>query len=165
MKSLKQHIEDYKFDYVNDLITEANFPKPEKLRTDFKIFHFNRSISTEEVISEMKKQSYVPANIYEMLEYSNWNGTDWVVALGSVCLDGGRDQCAPGLDRWDRKRMFRLFLLAGVWYDFYRFPAVRELDSKTLGTSVPLDTLPFDPSKLSFEYNGKNYKIVLDSKD
>lgn len=45
---------------------------------------------------------------------------------GSVCLDGGRGQCAPVLGDWDGRREFSLYRLAGVWNGDYRFPAVRE---------------------------------------
>ncbi len=44
----------------------------------------------------------------------------------SVCLDGYGNQCAPVLNRWDRKRKFDLRRLAGGWRGGYRFPAVRE---------------------------------------
>jgi len=45
---------------------------------------------------------------------------------GSVCLDDLRNQCAPVLNYWDRKRKFCLILLAGDWDVSCRFPAVRE---------------------------------------
>lgn len=141
MKTLSQYIEYYNFDYIDSYITKENLPQPKELRTDFKIFDFEKEISIEDVILEMKKEGYVPANIYETLEYSKWNGKDYLASLGSVCLGDGGVQCAPVLSRWGDGRKLLLDRLAGYWDRYCRFPAVRELDAKKLSSSKALKLL------------------------
>ena len=81
----------------------------------------------------MDKEGYNPANIYELLNWKDWNSKDWVVALGSSCVLGGGRQVAflygdgfrRGLDLgvWD-----------GVWHGA-RFLGVRNLETKALESS------------------------------
>ncbi len=66
---LKDMIESLEFDHVNNNITSENFPEQE-IRGEVKIFHFDRFISSEDVIKEMKQEGYEPANLYELLEYA-----------------------------------------------------------------------------------------------
>lgn len=130
-KSLKKLIEAKKFSWVNSNITEANFP-PQKIRsTDYNLYHFDRYISSEEVIKEMEKDGYAPANIYELLEWEGWNDKDWVVALASVCRVSG-DRRVPCLSRFDSERDLSLVYWDDGWDGFCRFLAVR---NSSLGAS------------------------------
>ena len=58
IQSLSGFISPLKLNWVNDSITETNFPVqpedniPEK---EYKVFHFGRSISSKDVIKEMEK--------------------------------------------------------------------------------------------------------------
>lgn len=132
MKTLKQLTKG--FNYVNSDITEANFPLIDRKRKESKIFKFDRYISSKDVIKEMAKEGYEPANLYELLQYKGEE--KWVVALGSVCgLRGSRHVAYLGGDAGHRE--LRLNYLDGDWNDYYRFLGVRksELSSKTLNTS------------------------------
>lgn len=141
-KTLTQLIEAKNLDYVSINITEDNFP-PQPMSGDYKIYHFNRYMTSEDVIDEMKKDGYRPMNIYELLEWDGWNGTDWVVALGSSCvLYDNRyvlillevcSECELDLSYW-----------GGVWDGDYRFGASRNLETKTLESSDTLTLESFD---------------------
>ena len=139
---LKSLIKKQKFNYVNSNITETNFPKPDRFSTDYKVFIFDRYILSEDVIKEMEKEGYVPANIYELLSYTGKE--TWLIALGSACVSGGylRVLCLCGSGSG---RELRLDSFDGDWSNFCRFVGVRksELSPKTLGTS-PLDTLSLE---------------------
>lgn len=132
MKTLKlsQLIQDRKFDWVNSDITDDLFKLPKKLRTDFKIFHFDKYISSENAILEMKKVGYEPANIYELLSWKDWNNTDLVVALGSVGEVGG-SRYVPYLSRSDSGRSLGLYWFGGDWRAYCRFLGVRSLSSES----------------------------------
>lgn len=53
-KTLKKIIESKKFDWVNSVITEENFPKQEIRKGEYKLFHFKKYISSEDASKEMK---------------------------------------------------------------------------------------------------------------
>ena len=135
--SLKQLIKKGKFDYTNPSIIEENFP-PEPIRGELKLFHFDREITSEKAIEEMKKAGYQPANLYELLTF-DWNGQDFVVALGSVWRHPRGDRLVPSLDEWCGECELSLLLFDGGWFDYCRFLAVRasgnlEPLEKTSGT-------------------------------
>ena len=137
--TLKQLIEAGKFDWVEKHITDENFPAPKELRTDYKLFHFSESISSEEVIKKIDKEGYVPANLYELLSWEDWNETDIVIALGSSAHVGG-GLSVPGLGRCGAGRGLGLFWYGGGWSGDGRFLAVRNLPLDTQEVSTP-DTL------------------------
>lgn len=149
---LEELIKSKKFDYVNPDITSKLFPAPKSVGTDFKLFHFNRYISSEDAIKEMEKEGYRAANVYELPSWDGWNDKDLVVALGSVGkVDGSRR--VPDLDRHASKRGLDLHWWDGDWGAGYRFlgTAVTSVPS-TLGNSVTLgrsDTLNLVLGKLN----------------
>jgi hypothetical protein len=130
-----------KFDYINPDITAQNFP-PQPMRDGLVVKHFNRSISSEDVVAEMDKEGLEPANLYELLKYAqkDWNRKDWVVALGSVYVYSGGYRYVPCLARWDARRELDLYYWHGEWSPDYRFLAARKsLEPQTLSPSA-LDT-------------------------
>jgi hypothetical protein len=143
-EDLKTLIAAGKFGYVNDNITPENFP-PQPIRGEVIIKHFDRYITGEDAIKEMEKEGLEPANIYELLQYAKngWNGTDWVVALGSSWVYSDGDRGVPCLDRWDAERDLYLYWFEDEWARHCRFAAVRKvLDAGTLGASGRLDAKP-----------------------
>jgi len=144
--NLKETIELLNFDYVNEDITEENFPK-EKIRGKLVAKHFDKDITSDEVIAEAK--GLKPANLYELLKYAKkWNGVDTIVALGSsTVVDGSRH--VPYLSGWDDERHLSLGLYDDGWFDSCRFLFVGKLDGKldtgTLCPCQPLDTWKFCP--------------------
>lgn len=127
---LKQLIDSLNLKYVNPDITEENFPIQPIRGEDFKIFKFNRYISSENAIKEMDKEGYKAVNVYELLTWAKaWNGKDWVVALGQKPSDGG----VPYLSGWHGRR-FYLHRFGRGWHGHYQFLGVRE---SKLGNSKP----------------------------
>ena len=131
--NLSQLIKKNKFDYINSNITDSLFPAPIELRTDYKLFHFDKNLSFDDAVKEMQKEGYEPANIYELLSWNKWNGKDWIVALGSV-VKVGDGRSVPCLGEGDSGRSLHLPWWGGGWGARYRFLAVRNLSS-----DVPLD--------------------------
>lgn len=134
---LMKLIKKAKFDYVNYSINDTLFQQPGELLKYFKIYHFNKNISTEDAIQEIEKDEYRPANAWELVNYAieGWNGTDWVVGLGSVAeVDG--DRGVPYLGGDVSERFLGLYDWGGAWSSRGRFLGVRN-GSKTLNTLSP----------------------------
>ncbi|MDP2629973.1 MAG: hypothetical protein Q8P56_01045 [Candidatus Uhrbacteria bacterium] len=122
MKTLPQLLNPLKLDYVHSEITQDNLTTPDTIGTVDKLFKFDEDKTSEEVIEAMKAEGYRLANWYEFLEWAEkeWNGTDWVVALGTILYPGGGryvlvldvDAGHRGLDlglfglRWNRLCVF-----------------------------------------------------------
>jgi hypothetical protein len=160
MKTLKQLTTS--FDYVNPSITEDKFPLTKREHKGYKLFHFDRYISSEDVVAEMAKEGYAPANLLELLSWKDWNGKDRVGGLGSVgevlggrgvpCLDGGDSGRGLSRDNWD-----------GGWDSGYRFLAVR-LSSETVDSAPALgnsETLTLEARVKSLEADMENIKKFL----
>lgn len=129
--SLSSLIKKGNLGYVNSNITAELFPAPKIIRNDFKLYHFNKRISSEDAVKEMEKDGYAPANIYELLSWKEWNGTDWVVGLGSVhWVDG--DRHVPCLTRGGSERILYLSWWDADWDSDCRFLGVRNSE---LGSS------------------------------
>lgn len=130
-----------KYDWVNEKITEVNFPMPEgfnlslepKLYFDLepRLYHFNRDISSEDVIKEMKKDGFRPATIWNLLDYGAKNPelqkSFMIFALGSVALlDGDRRVAYLNVDFGERRLDLSWFDGNGNgWGSHCRFLAVR----------------------------------------
>lgn len=158
-KDLKSLIEAGKFTYVNSNITLENFPAEEIRSSDYKVFHFDKSISSEDAVKEIEKEGFVPANIYELLSWPDWNGKDWVVSLGSSFVLGGR-RGVPYLLAWDAYRLLHLAWWRDGWGDSYRFLAVRN-SSGTLGPKNSADPKPSVPQTLC-PHCGEEVKVLIE---
>jgi hypothetical protein len=60
-------------------------------RKEYQLFHFEKIISSKDVITEMNKAGYRPATLREMLWWAikNWDQKSWVIALGQTMFDRG----------------------------------------------------------------------------
>ena len=68
LKKLKELITDLKFDYINPDINEKNFPdQPRKGYGPVELMTINKLMTTQEILDQMGKDGYVPANSYELL--------------------------------------------------------------------------------------------------
>lgn len=120
-----------RYDWVNSDITEGNFPMPEgfTLGSEPKVFHFDRTISSEKAIKEMEKQGYRPAMIWDLLDYGAKNPEEQrkypIVALGSVAVFGD-DRDVASLHRGGSARRLCLDGFDCGWNDYCRFLAVRK---------------------------------------
>ena len=129
--SVKELLKAGKYDWINEDITDKNFPSSEngEKEVEFGMFHFKRGMSSEDAIAEMKKAGYRrPATMKELLSFGK-NNPDLqrefpIVALGSVAKLNGhrRVSCLVG-DGSGRDAYLDYF--DGGWHDIYRFLAVR----------------------------------------
>lgn len=130
MKTLKQLTKG--FAYVNSSI-EDNFTLEEPRNSEYKIFKFDKIVTSEEVIEEIKKEGYLPATLSELLTYKGIE--DWLIALGSVGKVDG-DRYVPYLDGSVSERGLDLRWWGRDWDGNCRFLAVRNLE---LSPSEPLE--------------------------
>lgn len=122
-------ISPYDFSYVNSNITEENFPDIGCANLeDAKVYDFGKYVSSEYAISEMEKDGYRPANLRELLIWmpTNWNGKDWVVALGQSWRGPSGNRYVPCLRDWVGERSLFLCYLEYGWSASYRFLAFRK---------------------------------------
>lgn len=134
-KNLKEMIAAGKYDRTNSDITEKHFPLPtelngKKVESSSKLFHFNRSISSKDAISEMDKVGYRPATLAELLALGE-SQPDLqrqfpIIALGSVWHHASGRRVVPGLDVDGIGRKLDLYWFDGDWGAHYRFLAVRK---------------------------------------
>ncbi|MDO8467243.1 MAG: hypothetical protein Q7S83_03850 [bacterium] len=135
--SLADMIKQVKSDWTNSDITERHFPRPsiprgisKKAEVALELIHFNRSISSDDAIAELKRLGYRPATIWELLvfgmTYPEKQREFPIVALGSVWRRWGG--CRGVAYLWSSAVGRYLFLgwFEGGWVDGYRFLAVRE---------------------------------------
>ncbi|MFA6365345.1 MAG: hypothetical protein WCW78_03015 [Candidatus Paceibacterota bacterium] len=121
-----------KYDWVNSDITEKNFPMTVEKDYDveYKIFHFNRSISSESAIAEMEKEGYRAGNLAELLKLGKVKPELQrqfpIVALGSVWRVANGGCRVPILCCDVSKRELGLYWFEGCWNDDYRFLAARK---------------------------------------
>ena len=162
--NLKQLIKAKKLDYVNSNITEDKFPVPARIasgETEYKLFHFNTSVSSKTAIQKIEEQRYAPANLYELLSWEDWNEKDWVVALGSVAkVDGYR--YVPVLYKDASKRSLDLSWFDGGWFGGSRFLAVRYSVPKTSESSEigTLDSLTIEARVEKLEAIIKHHNLI-----
>lgn len=92
-KSLKELMLRGCYDWVNGGINERNFVLPahlinQRVLVSSKLFNFNRLLSSEEAIYEMRKKGYRPATIFELLALGSkykWLQRYFpIIALGST---------------------------------------------------------------------------------
>ena len=125
--TLSQLIKANKFTYVNKDIITKNFPPQGKIE-EVELIDFKKALTTDEAIKLLAEQGFRPATIYELLTWSqkNWNGKDWIVALGSVwrSADGDRYVVCLGSDASGRDLSLRW--VEDDWDVFCRFAAVKK---------------------------------------
>ena len=135
-RTLSEMISAGKYGWVNSDITDQHFPLPKiptglptKLELNLELVHFNRFISSNDAIAELKKRGMRPATLPELLafgeQYPEEQRKYSIVALGSVWQDwGGRIVPCLWFDAVGRGLGLSWF--EGGWGDGYRFLAVRE---------------------------------------
>lgn len=143
---LQPLIKKFKLDWVDSDITDENFPQQDgdELTKEYKLYHFDKEISSENAITEMEKDGYKPATARDLLNWKDWNGTGWVVSLGSFWrnLNGSRDVLVLNSD--DSRRKLNLGRFEIDWNGNCRFLAVKQVfdsDTRNLEPSESLGLL------------------------
>jgi hypothetical protein len=131
-RSIVDSVKAGKYDWVNEAITDANFPNTEFDQVggekEIGLFHFKRNISSEDVIASMKAEGFRPATMRELLGFGEHNPELQrefpIVALGQVAVLGGRRRVGF-LRRGGSGRYASLGYFGFGWDDICRFLAVR----------------------------------------
>lgn len=131
-RSLIQMIEPGSYDWVNDSITEKNFPIEGigRHKIEVTLFHFNRIMTSKQVIAEMDKQGYRPAKIEELLALGE-NQPDLrrqfpIIGLFSVWQGPDGDRYVPELCGSVSERGLNLSWFGNDWDPYYHFVGVRK---------------------------------------
>lgn len=134
-RNVKEMIKAGKYDWENSDITEKHFPLPAELKgktttISGKLFHFDRSISSEDAISEMDKAGYRPATLPELLalgeDQPDLQRQFPIIALGSVWSGAFGRRGVPGLNVGGYERKLSLYWFAYDWIAVDRFFGVRK---------------------------------------
>lgn len=121
-----------KYDWTNPDITEVHFPTsvPTDYDAEYKLFHFDRGISSEDAIREMEREGFRPGTLAELLALGEAQPELQkqfpVIALSSVWRDSDGDRRVPGLRWGGGRRELRLFWFEFDWDADCRFLAVRK---------------------------------------
>lgn len=135
-RSIGDGVKAGNYDGSNSDITSDHFPSDKKGKTEVaaRPIGFGRVIGSDEAIAELDKMGYRPADMQETLAYGEKFPKDQlkgpIVGLGSRWQDSCGLAGVPVLDRVGSGRGLRLFCFASVWYEGYRFLAVRKHQSR-----------------------------------
>ena len=118
------------YGWRNSDLTEKKFPvtADQVGEWEWKLFHFNRSISSEEAIRLIQEDGFEPAQIGHILTFGEINPEEQrkypIIGLGSVArVDLHRH--VPALWRGRDGRKLDLAWFGGGWGDYWRFLGVR----------------------------------------
>lgn len=131
-KTLADLIAEGKYDWVNENITQANFPivGDSEAEEELALFHFNRDISSDTAIAEMEKAGYDPADIADLLTFGasqpELQRQFPIVALKSVWRNPHGNRDVPILYSNSGKRNLFLCSFDGGWGGRFRFLARRK---------------------------------------
>ncbi|MDD5290151.1 MAG: hypothetical protein PHT40_03075 [Patescibacteria group bacterium] len=125
-----------KYDWSDSVITDDHFPIRLELgkSTDLVLVHYDRDMSNQAVLNDLKLRGLRPAEPAELLMfgfiYPEKQREFPVVALGSPWRNAYGYHCVLFLDRHDGRRRLGLYCIMREWYyDWHggcRFMAVRE---------------------------------------
>jgi hypothetical protein len=133
-RPLSEMIEAGRYDWVdeNENIIRDNFPPGGQGRHELepKLYHFNREISSEDAIKEMKADGFRPAVLEELLALGeaqpDLQKQFSIIALGSVWQSSGSHwKNVPVLFVCDVGRGLCLLHFEGAWSESDRFLAFR----------------------------------------
>ena len=116
--SVKEAVSAGKYDWENDDINDKNFPSKRSglAQIDIRLVHFNKDMSSEDVLKELDKMGLRPAELPELLalgaEYPDEQRKYPIVALGSVWRGWGGSRVVPCLVRGGGERYTGL-----SWFD------------------------------------------------
>ncbi|MDP2695992.1 MAG: hypothetical protein Q8O87_01930 [bacterium] len=136
--TLAQMIQAGRYDWVHPDIDEDNFPLnlppgfPTRGQIIPELIHFNRLISSDKAIAEIKRRGPRPATIWELLAFGEHNPDPQrqfsIIALGSVWRrrNGGGFWVVPSFVSHAGRRELRLRSFNCAFSDRCRFLAVRD---------------------------------------
>jgi hypothetical protein len=102
-RTIEQLVKAGKYDWSNPDITSKNFPSNKKgnAQVSIQLVHFDRTMTSDEVLKELDKQGLRPATLPELLafgaKYPDKQREFPIVALGSVWRSRGGDRDLLGM--------------------------------------------------------------------
>jgi len=131
-ESIEDKVVAGKYDWSNEDITSEHLPTSRigTAESSIKLFHFDQGISSEEVLKEMEKEGYRPAEACELLSFGvkhpDVQREFPIIALGSVWQSPGGHRYVVYLHRDGAGRDASLHWLDLDWPGSCRFAAVRK---------------------------------------
>lgn len=119
-----------RYDLANINVTSQNFPTKRRGETELSIVlaHFNRLTEDDEVIRELDKVGYRPAEAHELLafgvKYPDIQREFPILALGSVWRSSNKYPFILCLDSYGTRRL--KLSSCGAWSKVCRFAATRK---------------------------------------
>ncbi|MEK7120035.1 MAG: hypothetical protein AAB824_00645 [Patescibacteria group bacterium] len=129
-RSISKGIKAGHYDYANSDITDKNFPTTQQGAQEVSVqpIHFNKTMSTDQVLAELDKMSLRPANLQELLALGekcpDLQREFPIIALGSVWQDRHGIRSCPCLHRDGSERDIYLYWFGDDWSEICRFAAV-----------------------------------------
>ena len=120
------------YDWKNNDINDKNFPSKRSgsAELDIRLVHFNKNMSSEDVLMELDKMGLRPAELQELLafgaKYPDEQRKYPIVVLGSVWRSLSGHRLVACLSVGDGKRELNLFYYGDGWGEDCRFAAVRK---------------------------------------
>lgn len=129
-QSVEEALKAGSYDWANDNLTSEHFPSLRRgIETvEVHLVHFGRSMTPDEITTELEKQGLRPATIEELLAlgatYPDLQRQFPIIALGLVWMNPGGLRRAPVLGGSGCERRARLLWFVVAWSSSYRFAAV-----------------------------------------
>lgn len=131
--SVDERIARGNYNWVSSDITEWYSPTniPADYYVEYKLFHFNRNISSYDVIKEMGKEGFLPATLSELLALGETQPELQkqfpIIAFGSVLQGSDGDRVVPCLVWFgSERRGLGLVWFGNGWPGHCRFLGVRK---------------------------------------
>jgi len=126
MTTIKTLIKECNFGYIANYVKDL-LPEYDGTPAIPEIHHFNRYISTEDILKEFDKLGYRAGTLSELLAYQKANPEDenWIVALGTQFSLGG-DLQSPYLSSSGGGRGLNAGSVSDDWSVHFRFLFVRK---------------------------------------
>lgn len=129
---LQEAIDAGNYQGVHSAITSQNFPPTRSGQAELEInlFRYKRRMTSEEVLSELDKEGFRPAELPEFLafgaKYPELQRQFSIVGLGSVWQDRKGYRNVPCLYEASEGRYLDLHWWDDGWYSYSRFAAIRK---------------------------------------
>lgn len=128
--TIKELVAAGMYDWHDDRISDAHFPQRREGAEGalVELVHFNRSISSDDVLNELDQRGLRAANPAELLAFGVTHPAVQrefpIVALGQHCHINRH--LVVGIDAEGHERHARLYWLGSIWHRSLRFAAVRK---------------------------------------
>jgi hypothetical protein len=129
-KELRAAISRWQFGYVgpnvNGLLKHVDSPLPQ--RRNPVLYTFDRFMGDYEILAAIRAGGHEPANLLELLSWTDWDSGDWVVAMGTALPigDGTSHLFVPYVSKDYHLLSLDVDLLYRDWPPGVRYLAVEE---------------------------------------